>query len=214
MSLTVERYEKSWAKYPSVTEVLECLAKPGLMHWFKNTPADEIKKISDDAKNIGTIVHESIGKILRHEKFDLVSEHGTEIVSCLKAATQFITDFEIENVIECELKMVDEQLGYKGTLDHIVQSKKYGSILIDWKTSKRLSVENDVQVIAYLELYLRLSNAITIDHCYVVRLDKLTGLYEAHKITFSYSDLFKIFKNLLYTKKMIKQLEEHNKCHQ
>lgn len=196
MSIKPQRYDKEWSHLPSVTEVIDVISKPQLIYWLKNTSPEDIKKTSDKSLNIGKVSHEAIGRILNNEKFTIETEYSAEVSSCVKGFIEWKKNFNFK-VIECELKIKSDTLGYKGTLDHILENNGK-KMLIDWKTSKSCYPEYDLQVVAYKKLYEEQFGKI--DSCWIIRLGKENSEFEAHEVTDNHEKLFDIFKAALQIK--------------
>lgn len=199
------RYDTSWDHLPSVTEVTAILNKPDLVSWYIRSTANQIKETSEKAKKIGTLVHKAADLILRKKEFNIETENLHEVYSCLSGLIAWRKTIDLE-VLECELKLKSDILGYKGTLDHVI---KVGNEnwLIDWKTSAKVYPEYILQVVAYQKLYE--ASGGKIDRLFIPLLSKNEGKFTLNEITESTEDVFKIFKNLLSIKKW---LEGDIKC--
>lgn len=199
------RYDKTWSHLPSVTEILDVMNKPNLIYWLKSKTPQEIDEESQKSKKIGNIVHEAIGKILKNEEINIETEYFAEVSNCLKSFLRWKESLQIK-VIECELKMKSDVLGYKGTLDHIL---KVGDEiwLIDWKTIKTIK-ENVIypsyilQVIGYKKLYE--VNGGKIDRYFVGMFEKEGNNFYIHEVKVNEQLAWKIFVNLLEIYKWLK----------
>lgn len=215
MSIKPQRYEKDWAYLPSVTEVLDIIAKPELMAWMRRTSAEDIKRATETATDIGKVSHDAIGRILLKENFNIETEYSQEVSSCVNAFIQWSAPLNLK-VLECELKMKSDKLGYKGTLDHILINAEDKKLLVDWKTSKAKYIlqakeshkavwaEHELQLVAYKKLYEE--NGGKIDELWCVSLGKDEPIAYPHKIDLSREQyLFDIFNHALQLKKWQKE---------
>ncbi len=166
----MSRYQINQIEYPSVTEVLGMLDKsPALMGWavkccvnyiaenFEIYGQDRIgellaaaktnyKDISQDSLDIGSEVHSSIEAYIKFGK-DKIGTIRDEVSNALIA----FWDWEKANNVkwlETEMPVVNEAVGYAGTLDAIAEVN--GVITcIDFKSSKAIYEEYITQVCAY-----------------------------------------------------------------
>lgn len=188
------KYPKKWDKYPSVTEILSIIAKPGLINWFKNKTKEEIAIVSEKSLNIGSTVHKIINDLDTKTSLEIDVKYPEEVKSCISNYWHWKEKNNI-TVINSELKMLNRMSGYKGTLDKIA-NKKNKIILIDWKTSKAIYPEYILQCIAYKYLYE--FNFITeISECWIIRLDKTLPIFEPYLIKENPNKLFDVFLNAL-----------------
>ena len=154
------RYVQDGMGYPSVTEILKTIPKPGLQKWRDRTPDADI--ISRDRATIGTTVHWKIQRYFA-DKFNMPPEpfkvddlsvisHFTSkcslntcglckrkkaMVYAIEVLFSYFEDFiDQYNLTPFMLeKTVYSELGYAGTLDF------YGEVngqlaIVDWKTSR------------------------------------------------------------------------------
>lgn len=191
------RYVKDGFGYPSVTEILRAIPKPGLQKWKEATPDAEI--ISRDRATIGTITHWKIQRFLA-KKFDLplepfkvddltVVNHNVDLCTkdrchmCqrkvdMKVAIETIWSFFEELVdthdlkpIQLEQTVYNPKYGYAGTLDYY--GKVDGEIaILDWKTSKAFYNNNTygAQLASYNRAFDKKGRFL-----YVGRLNEETG---------------------------------------
>jgi hypothetical protein len=159
--MTMFRYVHDGIGYPSVTEILKVIPKPGLQEWRDKTPNADI--ISRDRATIGTTIHWKIQRYFA-EKFDKPPEafkvddlsvisHNTEkcslpncflcsrkkeMVYAIETLFAFFNDFRMHHDLLpmlLEKTIYNSEYGYAGTMDF------YGLVdgklsIIDWKTSK------------------------------------------------------------------------------
>lgn len=160
---------------PSATNILDAFPNKQLDIWAETTSPEEIKRAKDDGKIQGTKVHHSVDLMLNGEKVELsgITERQIEILGLsdkklVAYLKQELTEREEKGLIGFqnfwedfkgitvanEIMVYSGKHGYAGTLDWIgylwnAKKKAYELWLLDWKTSKQLSRENDLQVAAY-----------------------------------------------------------------
>lgn len=193
------RYVQDGMGYPSVTEILKALPKPGLEEWKKKTPNAEI--ISRDRATIGTITHWKIQCYFAH-KFDLprdplkvddltVLHHNIEL--CKKGlgkcslcrrkdemamaipiiysyAENIFRNYEFKPIY-LEKSVFSPELGYAGTMDYYGYLD--GKLIIgDWKTSKAIYKDNTfgAQLAAYKHAFEKKVEAL-----FILRMNEKTG---------------------------------------
>lgn len=203
-----ERYPDSWKDYPSVTEVLNVIAKPNLIYWFKSRTKEEIDSISNKAINIGKEIHSIISRIEDGKKIEIDTQYPEEMKNVINSYFSWKKENSIE-VISSEVSMLNKEFGYKGTLDRLA---RYDGklILIEWKTAKAIYPEYKLQVAAYKKAYETLYKD-KISEVRIIRLGKDKVEYENKLIEDDMSDLFKVFLNALKICKWIKSEKNNDK---
>lgn len=139
-------YEVNGAWLPRVTRILSIKAKPALDYFFKEmgsyASAEEVKNKSATE---GTLVHETIGKVVRGEK--------SEIPEAIRPAIAAFQNLRREKGVlfypEFMEKLVwSDRHRYAGTIDALgVVGGKFG--VIDIKTSTGFYPEYNLQTAAY-----------------------------------------------------------------
>lgn len=136
---------------PSVTTVIGVIDKPYLKKWanamgFKRINTDSVLKKS---ATIGTAVHYCIECLLGHSEFEMkdeFKEFTQTIAARVKGFKEFLEGVELEP-IELETSFASDKFG--GTIDY------YGklddkTVLLDWKTSNKMSSTMFLQLGGYL----------------------------------------------------------------
>ena len=153
-----ERFYQLGDKYfPSVTYVLG-LAYPsggGLTRWIGDVGNKRAEEIRDEAGEDGSYVHDAIDRMIKGEqikgedidKLFKKSDRILKIKRCLKAFLDFYKEYK-PIILSTEFTVVNINEKYAGTVDLkcIINDKEY---IIDYKTSKSISVEHKVQLAAY-----------------------------------------------------------------
>lgn len=118
-----ERYYKIGGKrYISVTSIFNILEKPGLSEWRKRVGEAEANRITAEASNFGTTVHnlcEKIAKGADITELEFPSEEIKTQVMRFNAWMQLM----VEEVIGVEEKVYSDELGVAGQLDLLVRLK-------------------------------------------------------------------------------------------
>lgn len=149
-------------KVPSVTTILGQFKDPGrLLQWaFKQGKNPKIKKLyeaSQDAKDIGTIVHALVEDDVHERPIvrpDNVSdENWAKVEQGFSAYLSWKRRSKLV-IVETEVGMVSETVRYGGTLDAIgLIGDEKARCLPDWKTSNAIYADYLVQIAAYGHLY-------------------------------------------------------------
>lgn len=195
-----------------VTSITGQLAKPPLVPWaakcavdyifnylksdvyeietFKQTLQDartEYKRQSDEAKEIGEIVHSTI-----HDKLVIVDSDSIlyltkmmfsskEIGNCYNAFRDWHNKFNsrpmvLEQIVHNKRRKRAGRFDFFGYIK-APEWRKHRLYLIDWKTSKSLYFEDLIQIALYFYDY-QLLTGTKIDGAANLRLDKNTGKYQ------------------------------------
>lgn len=141
--------------YPSVTQVLDVLRKPGLEAWFKFNTLKLINEESSKGKLIGTQIHDAIQSFIETGKAKIETEYDVEVTNALKSFMEFKKTFPLE-LKRSEVQLTSASYKFNGQIDCIGDM----GILFDWKTGKckdkdkpDIYDEYKYQVSAYVHLY-------------------------------------------------------------
>lgn len=217
---------------PSVTTILQVIAKPGLIPWAKNEALKlvevELKKFSgkslditdefidtiivrsknrpkeilDEASDFGTQAHILIDKIIRNEPVEIPDVFKPVVDGFL--AWKSGEGFEI---LSSEVMVYSEKHGYAGSLDCL--AKRNGSLsVLDWKSSKGIYDTMALQVAAYAKAHEEI-NGTSISEAWIIRFPKMQPqegevLFEPKKV----QNLDKRFAEFLAAKKIFDGLKE------
>jgi len=121
--------------YPSVTQILGVLRKVALENWFKYTDIRTINKESEEAKLIGSQIHEAIQQHIEKEEVKIETKYSEQVMNALNAFIQFKKEHSEIKLKRAEMQLTSEKFKYNGTLDCIGKIGK-NLILLDWKTGK------------------------------------------------------------------------------
>lgn len=188
-----------WAVTQTVTSLQEHLKpwtehSPRQLNEIIETAKQARFKTAQEAAEYGTRVHELIEMWTTHG--DLIYEEDgcwyqinltLEAEPVRNATNAFIKWWQDEGLtpVISEQWLVDIELGFGGTLDHVARAKDGALVMCDWKTSKAIRDKYLLQVAAYDILWdsakFYSDNPIfqeKIQRAYIVRVDKATAEVE------------------------------------
>lgn len=161
---------KGW---PSVTQLLGVIAKPGLNYWWADKGWKECNDIASAARLFGQKVHAGIEAGIAGAEEPKLSERQRELVT---RALTWIKESEFE-VIAQEQHVVHEELKYHGTFDVLGRFKSMPDTLfiVDWKSSSSINKDYGIQLAAYAAAWNYMYGKTWedgINHGGIVRLEK------------------------------------------
>lgn len=140
---------------PGVTTFLHVLNKPALVKWANNLGLQGINsnKYVDNLADAGTLGHHMIMSYLLGIPSDLTDYSDEQIALAKNSFKSFLTWYGSHDIkpILIETPLVSEDYRFGGTPDLIATVDGIPT-LIDFKTSKALYPEHEVQVSAYCTL--------------------------------------------------------------
>jgi hypothetical protein len=167
---STHRYTLDGLHVPSVTTILNVLAKPGLTKWAATSVAEYVAdnkpgvghmyamgrgpmvaalkevpwETRDAAGKRGTILHDYAEQIVNGEHVDVAEEHA----DVMEWAIRFMEDWGIEPVL------VEEAVGsrehrYAGMLDLVADHNRGPRAIFDWKSGKRIYTSTAFQCAGY-----------------------------------------------------------------
>jgi len=140
---------------PGVTSInkLGGPTDPKLLAWYMAT-GRKSKKKSLEAASIGKLVHSyaeerSLGK---QPDMGRIEEHPdvAKIKCCIEHYEEWYKTNE-DKVLGTEMLVGSAMYRYGGTIDRLVESKTWGLVLDDYKTSKGFYIDQFLQLAAYRE---------------------------------------------------------------
>ncbi len=211
MAIITERDKAGRPKYgcPSVTTVIDLLDKPALKFWYaeqgKAIERGEISSLfekRDDAADAGTYAHALVEAELKGlptpEPNGLASELISKAEGCYLAWLEWARTHQFK-VVESEIMLVHDELGYGGTID--IASILGDLAIVDIKTSKDVYLGHRIQVAAYGALWDANFPANPIKGFRVLRLGP-DGSFTDHYWP-SLESEWTIFQHLLEIKKVL-----------
>jgi hypothetical protein len=128
-----------------------------LLHWAwkLGTEGKDYRKERDKAADIGTIAHFLIECFLNNQVADL-SDYGQEdIDKALLCYNKFVDWWDEQRLrkVYTEIQLVHEEVRYGGTIDMIAERDNGEFVLIDFKTSKKISDSYWRQCAGYAQLF-------------------------------------------------------------
>ena len=147
-----------------------------LLHWAwkLGTEGKDYRKERDKAADIGTIAHFLIECFLNNQVADL-SDYGQEdIDKALLCYNKFVDWWDEQSLekVATEIQLVNEFYRYGGTIDLIARTQKGEHILLDFKTSKKISESYWRQCAGYAQLWNSNNPANPIKNHAIVRIGK------------------------------------------
>jgi len=128
-----------------------------LIHWAWNLGREgkDYRKERDKAADIGTIAHFLIECYLNGQVADLEDYSQADIDKALLCYNKFVDWWEDQNLtkVATEIQLVNEAYKYGGTIDLIAKKPNGDHVLIDFKTSKKISESYWRQCAGYAELW-------------------------------------------------------------
>jgi len=205
-----QRYKNAKGEdVPGTTSVLSILAKPALIYWSWNLGMQGIdyRKVSDKAKDVGTLAHYLIECDIKGIKPD-TSEYSKVVID--KAENAYLAWLEWKKELgEIETVASEEQIvcdSFGGTLDWVIK-KNSEYILIDFKSSKAFYFEMKIQLSAYRYLWNFNHPDKPIKTGFLARLGKEDGRFEVIECE-DWKKGLELFEHLLAVYTFKKEMEK------
>ena len=166
---------------PSVTTILQAYPKDAHFYSWLKEVGDKADEIRDEAGRRGSVVHNLTERYDNGEELTLINENGTldfklSEWSMFEKYVEFGKNHPYD-VIHSEVNIINEKLGYAGTIDRVIQLGKK-KVLLDIKTSNTVYEHYWLQLAAYHKLYtVELMNAKAIDEVAILWLNAKTRTY-------------------------------------
>lgn len=163
--------------FPSVTQVLDVMRKPGLEMWYRINTPQFINEAMVKGKTIGTATHTAIESFINTGLLAVDTEYPDEVTFALQSFAAFKKEHPEVALSGSETKMTSFKYGYNGTMDIIgeIAGFKYAG---DWKTTAAKDKEKPeiydeakTQVSAYAMAYNEMFNA-NLEKAFIVSLAK------------------------------------------
>jgi len=147
-----------------------------LIHWAWNLGREgkDYRKERDKAADIGTIAHFLIECFLTQQVADLSDYSQADIDKALVCYNKFHDWWEEQDlqVVATEIQLVNEVYKYGGTIDLIARRKLGNAVLLDFKTSKKISDSYWRQAAGYAALWEASNPNDRITNHAIVRIGK------------------------------------------
>jgi hypothetical protein len=148
----------------------------GLIHWAWDLgkKGKDYRKERDNAADVGTIAHFLIECYLNGQVADLDDYATKDIDRALLCYNKFHDWWESAKLkkVATEVQLVNELYRYGGTIDLIATNEQGEHILIDFKTSKKISEPYWRQAAGYAQLWNYNNLGRTITNHAIVRIGK------------------------------------------
>ena len=147
----------------------------GLIHWAWDLgkQGKDYRKERDNAADIGTIAHFLIECYLTNQVADLEDYSQADIDKALNCYNKFVDWWDKQDleVVATEVQLVNEEHRYGGTIDLIAKNGNNEHILVDFKTSKKISEPYWRQCAGYAQLWNSNREDAIVNHA-IVRIGK------------------------------------------
>lgn len=189
-------------KYPSVTTVLSNYGKEGILAWRKKVGEEQANKISREATNRGTGVHNALEKFLKNE--DISNLQLMPNVKSLFVRMKNECLQKVDNIHCLETKLFSHELQLAGTVDCIAEYKGVLSV-IDFKTSNRLKKKENIgsyfmQGAAYAQMFTEMTK---------IPINQVVILIGVDSANFCQTMIIRDEEILEYRKELIRYAEEY-----
>lgn len=174
-------------EFPSVTEVLSVLRKPGLEMWYRINSPEFINKAMSAGRTIGKATHEAIENYINTGSLAVDTEYPDEVTLALQSFALFKKENPAVKLRASETKMTSIIYEFNGTMDIIgeINGVLYAG---DWKTTAckdkdkpEIYDEARTQVASYLAVWNELF-ATKLEKAFIVSLAKDKVAYNFEEI--------------------------------
>jgi hypothetical protein len=141
-------YHLDGVRLPSVTQILNCIAKPGLVDWKVRVGADEAARVSRETADFGTRVHAACEKIALANPLDYLP-FPDEIMPFVEAYNVWLA-CNVARVIGVEMRLASTAHQYAGTADLVAEMHDGSIAVVDLKTSSSVDETFGAQLSAYV----------------------------------------------------------------
>jgi hypothetical protein len=124
-------YELDGRRYVRVTTVLNTINQPGLARWRAKVGNDEADRISREATEHGTRLHEILARFNRQEPLGEVGD----LEPCVERYMAWVVE-HVHAIRSAERLVLSHDHGYGGTPDAVAEMQDGDLALLDFKTSK------------------------------------------------------------------------------
>lgn len=182
--------------YPSVTQVLSVLRKPALENWYKYNATYTIKKVSEQALEIGDQIHKLIQDHIERDTMKVATKHPEEVRNAVKSFMLFKKEHPEFKLKRSEIALTSEMLRFNGTIDCVADIDGR-LVIVDWKTGKAkdndkppIYDEHKYQTSAYMGLWNEHNGSNNIvRESFIVSIAKDKIAYNFEKLNFDYFHL-------------------------
>lgn len=178
-----------WAAKMAVEAALEKL-EPGVAYTENQLVAilewarDAHQRTKEEAASHGTRAHELIEAYLHSGQVPDLEREDPHVQNCFALFEEFWQSNAFQ-VVDLEAYVADVNLGYGGTVDALVRDRHGRLVLLDWKTSKAVYPEMQLQVVAYGAAMAAMGLGMP-DSASIVRIGKEDAEFEVVEV---WSDL-------------------------
>ena len=194
----------------SVTSILGVLNKEALIQWAVDQAMDDLRsslvpgddgiihitphgleaalgqarmahyRTKTEAADLGTLAHDYIESYLRTGTEPDLGDQDPRVANCYDLFRRWWDQAGL-SVIQTELMVYHAAQGYAGQLDFLAADKDGAPVLIDWKTSKSIYWNYDLQVVAYAKALHAMGRGVT-SAIRIVRIGREDADFEVREI--------------------------------
>lgn len=158
--------------YPRVTKIVDIKSKPALMRFYGEAPSfAAAQAITEQSAKEGTLIHETVEKLLIGEKPDI----DPSIAPAVKAFLEFADKNNIQvDSTHIEKRIFNPEHRYAGTIDALALiGGKFG--VLDIKTSQSIYRDYNLQTSAYMDALTRDPLLAGLNTRWILRIDQNKG---------------------------------------
>ena len=178
-------YEKDGKQYERVSNILNVYTPEGIIDWKLRVGKREANRVGNLALKEGTRIHQLCEDDWKTGEVNLYSKDSQNVRNCFEAWGKWRADHQVE-IVEMERQLFHPTMGFAGTVDIITDT-----MIIDIKSSKKISITYWLQLAAYSMMYGKQMEL------WVLRLGKMTGVYEFVKCPYEYDYLVTVFTSMV-----------------
>lgn len=194
----------------SVTSILGVLNKEALIQWAVDQAMDDLRsslvpgddgiihvtphgleamlgqarmahyRTKSEAADLGTLAHDYVEAYLRTGTEPDLGDQDPRVANCYELFRSWWDQAGL-SVIQTELMVYHAELGYAGQLDFLAADETGAPVLIDWKTSKSIYWNYDLQVVAYAKALHAMGRG-TVSAMRIVRIGREDAEFEVREI--------------------------------
>ncbi len=194
----------------SVTSILGVLNKEALLQWAVDQSMDYLRgallpaedgvihltpgaleehlraarsahyRTKTEAAALGTQAHEFVEEFLRTGTDPDMVGVDARVLNCYDLFRAWWDQARL-SVVQTELMVYHPGLGYAGQLDFLAADAEGNPVLVDWKTSKAVYWNYNLQVVAYAKA-LREMGRGTVSAMRIVRIGREDAEFEVHEV--------------------------------
>lgn len=140
---TGRTYITPYGNAPSVTTILSTLPKPELDAWRERVGIDEANRLTKEATDLGTIMHDSLENNIKGLPYDFGNDKWGDMAKQMARKIQMVAFRNIDEIYGVEVCLHLSNL-YAGRTDLIGRYRGQNAVM-DYKTSKFVKDEKSIK---------------------------------------------------------------------